>query len=284
MEILYLKESRRIPIDLNDIRWLLTQSINYRIVLIDFDVVATAASVDDVPELHDRLIVGFPHSGEISIGDSSAKPGQFVSIPIALRGNGIWAVEVVLNYDDELLEFQGLDRKLAKTEFSYSISHSNGRLQIAVAGDADLSVGELMFVNFHLKDSVSLINEIPLTFTKAEVNEGNFAVRLKSGLISILPDKYRLLHNYPNPFNPDTWIPYQLPENADVLIKIYNIRGELVRTLALGMQPAGNYVQPKKAAYWDGMNDAGEQVASAVYFYTLQAGDFTTTRKMVILK
>jgi len=227
---------------------------------------------------------GFSHSGEIQIGDSSAKPGQFVSIPIALRGNGIWAVEVVLNYDDELLEFQGLDRKLAKTEFSYSISHSNGRLQIAVAGDADLSVGELMFVNFHLKDSVSLINEIPLTFTKAEVNEGNFAVRLKSGLISILPEKYRLLQNYPNPFNPDTWIPYQLPEDSDVLIKIYNVRGELVRTLALGVQPAGNYVQPKKAAYWDGMNDAGERVASAVYFYALQAGDFTTTRKMVILK
>ena len=223
---------------------------------------------------------GFSHSGEIQIGDSSAKPGQVVSVPIVLRGNGILAVGMVLNYDDELLEFQGLDRKLAKTEFS----HSNGRLQIAVAGDADLSEGELMFVNFRLKDSVSLINEIPLTFTKAEVNEGNFAVRLKSGLISILPDKYRLLQNYPNPFNPDTWIPYQLPEDSDVLIKIYNVRGELVRTLALGVQPAGNYVQPKKAAYWDGMNDAGEQVASAVYFYTLQAGNFTTTRKMVILK
>ena len=221
-----------------------------------------------------------PADAEIQIGSLSAKIGQIVSVPIFLRGDGILAVEMVLNYDDELLEFQGLNRKLAKTEFS----HSDGRLQIAVAGDADLPKGELIFVNFLLKNSVSLISEIPLTFAKAEVNEGNFAIRLKSGSISILPDKYSLLQNYPNPFNPDTWIPYQLPESADVLIKIYNVRGELVRTLALGVQPAGNYVQTKKAAYWDGRNDAGERVASAVYFYTLKAGNFTATRKMVILK
>ncbi|HIE30282.1 TPA: T9SS type A sorting domain-containing protein, partial [Candidatus Poribacteria bacterium] len=221
-----------------------------------------------------------PASAEIQIGSLSAKIGQIVSVPIFLRGDGILAVEMILNYDDELLEFQGLNRKLAKTEFS----HSDGRLQIAVAGDADLPKGELIFVNFLLKNSVSLISEIPLTFAKAEINEGNFAVRLKSGSISILPDKYSLLQNYPNPFNPDTWIPYQLPESADVLIKIYNVRGELVRTLALGVQPAGNYVQPKKAAYWDGRNDAGEKVASAIYFYTLKAGNFTATRKMVILK
>ena len=226
------------------------------------------------------MFLANPKDAEISIGSLSAKPGQVVSVPIALRGNGILAVGMVLNYNDELLEFQGLNRKLAKTEFS----HSDGRLQIAVAGDADLPKGELIFVNFLLKNSVSLISEIPLTFAKAEVNEGNFAIRLKSGSISILPDKYSLLQNYPNPFNPDTWIPYQLPESADVLIKIYNVRGELVRTLALGVQPAGNYVQTKKAAYWDGRNDAGERVASAVYFYTIQAVDFCSTRKMVLLK
>ncbi|MFQ6039815.1 MAG: hypothetical protein ACE5PV_03080 [Candidatus Poribacteria bacterium] len=154
-----------------------------------------------------------------------------------------------MNYDDELLEFQGLNRKLAKSEFS----HSKGKLQIAVAGDADLPEGELIFANFLIKDSALLVSETPLTFTKAEINEGDFAIRLKSGSISIIPDKYGLLQNYPNPFNPDTWIPYQLPESADVSIKIYTVRGELVRTLALGVQPAGNYVQPKKAAYWDGI-------------------------------
>ena len=233
-----------------------------------------------VPTQGTPMLWANPANAEIQIGNLSAKPGQIVSVPIAVRGNGILAVEMVLNYDDELLEFQGLNRKTTKTEFS----HSNSRLQIAVASDADLPNGELIFANFLLKDSVSLIAEIPLTFVKVEINEGTFAVHLKSGSISILPNKYSLLQNYPNPFNPDTWIPYQLPESADVLIKIYNVRGELARTLILGTQPAGNYVQPEKAAHWDGENDAGEHVANGVYFYTLQAGNFTATRKMTIIK
>jgi len=222
----------------------------------------------------------FLRSGEIQIGDSSAKPGQIVSVPISLRGDGVLAVEMVLSYDGGLLEFQNLDRKSVRTEFS----QSKGQIQIAVADDANLPEGELMFVNFRLKDSVSLTTEIPLTFTKAEINEGNLAVSLKSGLISIIPDRYRLLQNYPNPSNPDTWIPYQLPESANVLIKIYNIKGELVRTLVLGSQPAGIYVHPQKAAYWNGRNNVGERVASSIYFYTLQTDNFTTTRKMIILK
>ena len=93
-----------------------------------------------------------------------------------------------------------------------------------------------------------------------------------------------LLANFPNPFNPETWIPYQLEKPTEVTITIYAIDGRLVRTLALGHQPAGIYRSRSRAAYWDGKNAFGEPVASGVYFYTLTAGDFAATRKMLIRK
>ena len=93
-----------------------------------------------------------------------------------------------------------------------------------------------------------------------------------------------LLANYPNPFNPETWIPYQLSASADVSVSIYAVDGHLVRRLDLGHQSAGVYRSQSRAAYWDSRNAFGERVASGLYFYTLTAGDFTATRKMLIRK
>ena len=99
-----------------------------------------------------------------------------------------------------------------------------------------------------------------------------------------LPEQTALLMNYPNPFNPETWIPYQLTKAADVTVTIYDVRGVMVRRVAVGHQPAGFYTDSSHAAYWDGRNEIGESVASGVYFYTLTASDFTATRKMLIRK
>ena len=101
---------------------------------------------------------------------------------------------------------------------------------------------------------------------------------------ALTPDTTALLANYPNPFNPETWIPYQLAKAADVTVTIYASEGGVVRTLALGHQEAGMYKNRSQAAYWDGKNELGEAVASGLYFYTLTAGDFTATRRMLILK
>ena len=98
------------------------------------------------------------------------------------------------------------------------------------------------------------------------------------------PTETRLFANYPNPFNPETWIPYQLAENNEVSITIYDALGVVVRQLAIGHQPAGAYHSRSRAAYWDGRNMHGEPVASGFYFYTLSAGDFIATRKMLIRK
>ena len=93
-----------------------------------------------------------------------------------------------------------------------------------------------------------------------------------------------VLPNYPNPFNPETWIPYHLAEAAEVTLCIYSMQGALVRELALGYQAAGAYQHRSRAAYWDGKNAFGETVASGVYFYTFAAGDFSATGKMLIMK
>ncbi|RKU28207.1 hypothetical protein C6499_10300 [Candidatus Poribacteria bacterium] len=107
---------------------------------------------------------------------------------------------------------------------------------------------------------------------------------LESLLAVLTPKETVLLPNYPNPFNPETWIPYQLAAAADAKIRIYAASGELVRTLVLGYQSAGVYQSRSQAAYWDGKNELGEPVASGIYFYTLSAGRSTATRRLVIRK
>ena len=107
---------------------------------------------------------------------------------------------------------------------------------------------------------------------------------LENLLASLIPKETALLHNYPNPFNPETWIPYQLSEPAEVTLTIYDMNGRLIRRLAVGHQAAGMYRSRSHAAYWDGRNQLGEPVASGLYFYTLTADEFTATRRMLILK
>jgi flagellar hook assembly protein FlgD len=100
----------------------------------------------------------------------------------------------------------------------------------------------------------------------------------------LAPKITRLLANYPNPFNPDTWIPYELSEGSEVVIKIYTSAGNLVRTLNLGRKETGYYTTQSKSAHWDGKNEYGELVSSGIYFYSIKTAEYTSTRKMVILK
>ena len=120
-------------------------------------------------------------------------------------------------------------------------------------------------------------NDGSLTFRRGIAN-------LEALLAMFTPSETVLLPNYPNPFNPETWIPYRLAHATDVTFTIYDTAGVLVRRLDLGHQPAGHYTDRAKAAYWDGRNDSGESVASGVYFYQIGAGDYTASRRLVILK
>ena len=101
---------------------------------------------------------------------------------------------------------------------------------------------------------------------------------------TIEPYRTRVLANYPNPFNPETWIPFELAAGAAVTIRIYDLAGRRVRALDLGRRSVGSHVTRAEAAYWDGRNDAGESVGSGVYVYELAAGGARSTRRMIVLK
>ena len=109
-------------------------------------------------------------------------------------------------------------------------------------------------------------------------------VVLEQLLAALTPPEMALLLNFPNPFNPETWIPYQLAEDTNVTLTIYGTTGALVRRLDLGHQLAGYYTNRGKAAYWDGRNEGGELVASGIYFYQLATPSYRHLRRMVILK
>jgi hypothetical protein len=115
---------------------------------------------------------------------------------------------------------------------------------------------------------------------KSEIIE----VVVSSAKVESIPQEFRLLPNYPNPFNPETWLPYELAADAPVTVEIYDVNGQLVRRFSLGQQKAGRYLDRQKAAYWDGKDHSGDAVASGIYFCTLTAGDFQAIRRMVLVK
>ena len=141
----------------------------------------------------------------------------------------------------------------------------------AGTGSVDAAMIEVWIAQARLEDDGSL------AFKQGIEN-------LENLLASLIPEETALLRNYPNPFNPETWIPYQLAESAEVTLTIYDINGQLIRRLAVGHQAAGMYQSRSRAAYWDGRNQLGESVASGLYFYTLTADNFTGTRRMMIVK
>ena len=172
-----------------------------------------------------------------------------------------------------------------------------------VNGDGTVNIQDLILVATHLGEveapAAPAIVALPERLTPDTLQQVLDLLRTQSDgslafqraianveqlLASLTPKETALLANYPNPFNPETWIPYQLASPADVTLRIHAVDGSLVRTLSLGHKAVGTYQSRSRAAYWDGKNELGESVASGVYFYTLTAGDFTATRKMLIRK
>ena len=123
------------------------------------------------------------------------------------------------------------------------------------------------------------------SYTSKVIRRGNGAGYTAQALLpERLPRTTQLLANYPNPFNPETWIPFELADDAAVTVTIYDVQGQRIRQLQLGQVTAGRYVTADQTAYWNGKSETGEAVTSGTYFYQLRAGDYTGTRKMVILK
>ncbi len=146
---------------------------------------------------------------------------------------------------------------------------------------AVVSVGDILTIE--VRDTTgSLIRTLPHEISAADIHRAFTELRLTPA--DLIPKQTVLLANYPNPFNPETWLPYQLANDAEVTIRIYSAAGQLVRHMDLGFQQAGYYIGKSRAAYWDGRNDLGERLTSGVYFYQLSTPDSSATRKMVIVK
>lgn len=175
--------------------------------------------------------------------------------------------------------------------------------RVDVNGDGTVNAADLIVVISDLDDAVNpaapeigrKLTVVDRALIQAEIrrlqleDEGSLKYQqvlafLQSLLASATPQETRLLANYPNPFNPETWIPYQLAIGTDVQILIYDAKGTLIRQLELGYQPEGYYTERNSAAYWDGRNALGERVASGLYFYQLRTNEASALRKMLILK
>ena len=161
---------------------------------------------------------------------------------------------------------------------SFSIVSTSGQLQTSVALDYETKTSYT--VKIAVSDGKGGSATIDVTINVTDVEGAAPSVQTPS----VIPDNTVLLSNYPNPFNPETWIPYQLAKPAEVTLTIYNMRGVMVRTIALGYKAAGVHTSRSRAIHWDGKNSIGEKVAAGLYFYTFKAGDFTATRKMLIRK
>ena len=183
-------------------------------------------------------------------------------------------------------------------------ANASAHSRVDINGDGIVNILDLALVAQHIGESTTsdapsifLMNNNELTPTLIQAwirhvqaeSDGSIVFQqgianLKKLLASLIPKETMLYPNYPNPFNPETWIPYQLAKPAEVAVFIYSANGTLIRTLALGYQPAGIYRSRDRAAYWDGTNEVGESAASGVYFYKLSAGSFNGTRKMLVIK
>jgi hypothetical protein len=143
-------------------------------------------------------------------------------------------------------------------------------------------VGDMLEITAHNAIGDLSLDPIRYTLTQSDIELGRIA--LGNLIASVIPSRSELLANFPNPFNPETWIPFKLQAASDTSITIYDVHGRMIRQLELGYIPAGVYQTKAKAAYWDGTNNIGERVASGVYFYHLKSSEFSASRKMVILK
>ena len=246
--------------------------------------VVVADPAADEPVVVEEPAADEPAADEPAEGETPEAPAA----PARRNYNSAWAFVVTS-------DLQGMEAGA-----SYVVVAENLRTGVVttktVSGDAQrtsaawadlnrnsvVEAGDKLEVALYDTRGAILSGPFQRTVTTTDIRNAYLTLQLRVG--DVQPKDTILAQNFPNPFNPETWMPYQLSKSTDVTIQIYALSGRLVRTLELGWKPTGAYMTRASAAYWDGRNDLGERVASGTYFYTLQTRDFTATRRMVILK
>lgn len=227
---------------------------------------------NDTPEDISLGTPGYPH--ETILGDAN--------------GDGVVNILDLVLVASQVGQFGGTDADMngdGTVNIQDLVMIANGLGNVAAAPSAEaLTAAKVEQWLTLAKQEVSRPIQIQTSLSQREFSYEHGIWVLKQLLRMLVPKETALLANFPNPFNPETWIPYQLATASNVRITIYDWRGTSIRQLDLGHQPAGLYQSRNRAAYWDGTNELGESVASGIYFYTLITDDFSATRKMLILK
>ena len=248
------------------------------------DAANVFASLTFTIEVTEGVILDVNGDGQVNVIDLA-----IVAMFYGTRGNGLLA-DVNTDGVVDILDLTAVAQAIDAAGSSNRLSLEAVEAALEAAAELGRIAGApTMFGNpaQHLRRIT--YHNVPKAFADAEHLGHNLSAVLKELLqllteVAEVPETTALLPNYPNPFNPETWIPYHLAEAADVTVHIYAVDGALIRRLVLGYQAAGIYQSRSRAAYWDGKNEVGEPVASGVYFYTLSAAEFTATRKMFIKK
>jgi hypothetical protein len=218
-----------------------------------------------------------PVPGERLVALSETRmSGDHLIVPVTLSDrSGVLAGEMSLHYDPSGVEVVGVSPSGQVTGLNVQSRAQDGRLRVAFAGaEAGVGAGDILMVELRPLNGLGII-ESPLTITGIVLNDGMIRTTVQSSL----PKVYTLSQNSPNPFNPETQIAFDLPEAGHVTLVIYNLTGQVIRTLVAEERVAGRYT-----VTWNGKNEQGQAVASGVYVYRLTVGDFTATKKMVLMK
>ncbi len=230
-----------------------------------------------------------PASGEVSMVDQNIQVGQMVEIPIYLDGgSNILSFEQTVTYDPDYLTFTEIEWSNYLGDFLIESNTEAGRLQFAGSGSLpDGQGGRFATLNFSISEGF-VGDETAVTLERLRWNEGPVVENVTSATLSVtvgveggnlLPQTYKLYQNYPNPFNPTTTLRYGLPEEGNVSLIIYDVRGQVVQTIASEHQSAGWY-----DVVWNGQTADGKTISTGIYFARLVADDYSQVVKMLYLK
>ncbi len=222
---------------------------------------------------------------EVTLNEANGIAGDSILVPIIVNNlDSVIGGDLVITYDRSVLK--AVDVISESNVMMASNIREPGILRVAFLNSEGFKNIKLADIKFEIiSDNIS-----PLVFKNIELYQSDsqpISVKKMDGIFKswALPARENaLLQNFPNPFNPDTWIPFQLKEDGNVLIRIYSISGELVREINLGHKPAGIYVSKDRSAYWDGKDRFGIPVSSGIYFYNLKVNDFSETKKLIVIK
>jgi len=226
-------------------------------------------------EMSKASALGDNSKAEIVVSKKSKSSNVVIYQIEADKINGVLSAGLEINYDCQSLEYIGCELSEYTKDFLVETEQKDdGVLYVAIAGSKNLNEkAELISLRFEKTGN----NVIDINLVSAFLNETN--VDAISNVNKNLPNKFEIYQNYPNPFNPETNIHYQIPKESKVVLKIYNILGQEVKTLVDEIKPAGFY-----SVKWNARNDFGRELASGIYFYRISAGDFNKTMKLILIK